>query len=355
LLPVLGLMSRTPGRTILAAIGLAGLTITRPEGAAIGGILLVVYLIASRETSTVRRLRGSFILFAAILVPLLALTIFRLAYYGYLLPNTVHAKFTGGLPSLVHVLQWLLFGVPFFAAWVLVMRVDHNIKNAPVLTISLIAVLAQAIIVLPVHPVMYFLHRYQIAFLPLLVLPVPALLLATERRRQWMGIVVGILLLAWSMQGWPAVSKRYASEKYIIERQRCIVDRLSILPGNPTIALVDAGRIPFWTDLPAIDAWGLCHVETARKGFSAERTLADSPEVYILSVNITGYEMRTHLGMDEIIVTTPKFEDEYALWKACAGGADKKEDHYDYAIFLNIAWARDHDLGSQLTDGDWNL
>ncbi|HUU46150.1 MAG TPA: hypothetical protein VM118_10505 [Acidobacteriota bacterium] len=355
LLAALGLTSVGRERTTLLAAGVAGLTLTRPEGVAVGFALLFAGVLFDRDTALTVRIRAVAIPAIVGGATFLALVLFRYAYFGYPLPNTVYAKFAGTLPSLGRVVEWLIFGLPFLLAWVIALRRLPHRGHLAVLATAPALVLFQALIVLPVHPVMYFLHRYQIAFLPLLVLSVPAALALIARRKRWAGIAVGVLVLAWTLQGWPAVHARYDSDKYVMDRQRCIVDHLSVLRGTPVIAMVDAGRIPYWTDLPSIDAWGLCEVKTARRGFSAEETIARRPTAYIMSVNIRRRdEIRAHLGMDIIMTKIPEFNEEYALWKVCTGGAAKTEEHYDYAILLNVAWAQEQGLGERITRINWN-
>jgi hypothetical protein len=189
---------------------------------------------------------------------------------------------------------------------------------------------------------MYFLHRYQIAFLPLLVLAVPLGLNNIQQRRPWIAYLAALILIAWSLQGWPAVQKRLDAERYSMARQSCVAHHLSRLPNRPTIALIDAGRIPYWTGLPAIDAWGLCDVTIAREGFSIETVLARRPDVYVMSMDIVSADnMWPCLGLDQLVYADHRFRQRYTRWKICAAGRPSWEWHYDYAIFVNNGWLRD--------------
>jgi hypothetical protein len=227
-----------------------------------------------------------------------------------------------------------------------------------------VLVAVQILIVLPVSAVMYFLHRYQIAFLPLVVFGAPVIL---ARLRQWSrlaAIISVCVLIAWCAQGWPSVVKRYNLEMYVLSRQRCIVDQLRQLPGRPTLAIVDAGRIPYWTELHAIDAWGLCDEEIARAGFSPDLVLSRKPSVYVLSLDLReragtgGVQLRPHLGMDVMTTRVPSFQQDYKLWRICSTGLTPATDdstsmYYDYSIFLNAEWAKLQGIDDELKPVTW--
>jgi hypothetical protein len=223
---------------------------------------------------------------------------------------------------------------------------------------------AQMAIALPVSPVMYFLHRYQIAFLPLIALLAPALVIRATARGAKASLLVTLVLVLWCAHGWPAVIERYRLDRYVYNQQTCAAARLAQLPGHPTIAIVDAGRIPFWSELPAIDAWGLCDVEIARKGFDPSIVLSRRPEVYIMSVDVNRksksgrLDIQAHLGMDIMTTKLPEFSRRYKLWKVCSPGVtpsvgDSTSSYYDYGIFLDSTWAGLHGLGGRLAHVDW--
>jgi hypothetical protein len=354
LLCVYALSLVSPRRSLLLAISLSGVTLTRPEGIGIALIVITAALLLARkdrENSTI----------SALLVPLMTLgtTViclvgFRMWYYGYPLPNTVYAKFDLSLPSASYVFDWLIFAIPFLVIWVLVLRLREEIEFKIPLAASLVLVIAQMLIVLPVSPVMYFLHRYQIAHLPFLALAVPLILEKYHEKKRWLTVVSAIALLGWSLQSWPAVLDRHESERYQIARQRCVAHNLSQLPGTPTAAMIDAGRIPYWSDLQTTDAWGLCDAAIARAGFSVDAILNRSPHAVVLSMGMYENEMLPPIGKDQLIFTNGRFRRDYDLWVLCAGSGHAawwNYEKYDYVIFLRSDFAHRYGLKTQRIEG----
>ncbi len=320
----------------LLSISLCGLCLSRPEGVIIAGVVPIFGFFADREFPRARRLVVYGLPFLALATCVVGLLVFRMTYFGYPVANTVYAKFSTALPAAGEVALWVFFGLPFLAAFVLAFmrREDHRF----VLQASLLLVFVQMLLVLPVSPVMYVLHRYQIAFLPLLVLAIPLLLARLAGRRRAVAVVTAIVILLWAMQQWPAVKATYKAERFYYQRHQCVVEKLAELPGKPTIALLDAGRIPYWSDLPAVDVWGLCDSRIAREGFSVQ-AIWDSPlgvpEVYIMSIDTVTGGVHPRLGFDGLISRDEFFQQTYRFWRVCPN-----EYYYGYAILLNRAWAR---------------
>ena len=216
--------------------------------------------------------------------------------------------------------KWLFFGIPFLAAYVFAVWKSPTQKERFILGAALLLVIWQMILVLPASPVMYFLHRYQIAFLPLLVLATPAILDRISVSRRGLAVFASVILIIWTMQQWPRVKASYRGEWFYYGRHQCVVEKLATLPGRPLIALLDAGRIPYWSDLPAIDVWGLCDSHIAREGFSADAVFAGPfgpPDVYIMSVDTEGKDAVPRLGYDKLISAEEFFQDNYRLWQVC--------------------------------------
>jgi len=91
-LVTVALAAQIRGRMGWAAVAVALATLTRPDGVILGAVLFGAHLLAHR----LRGLRAWAppLSYAAVLV---LLTLFRLVYYGALLPNTFYAK-VGGIP-----------------------------------------------------------------------------------------------------------------------------------------------------------------------------------------------------------------------------------------------------------------
>lgn len=364
---VLGLSAITSGpkiRQLPLAIAVCGLTLTRPEGFIFAILFLAFAAVSGDLPRPVPRFRRIGFAALSLLVVGAGLVAFRTWYYGYPLPNTVYAKYDTTFPSLIHVLKWLLFAVPFLVGIVWLRRYVPENRTRWMIVVASGLVILQALICLPVKPVMYFIHRYQVAFLPFLALSAPLLLRRATSSNRTLGAVAAGLLVLWCMQGWPEVLKRYHQDRYVYEQQKCVANRLGDLPGRPTIAVVDAGRIPYWTDLPAIDAWGLCDIEIAREGFAPEFVLKRKPPVYIISMDVDrggeaqGMRLRAHLGMDIMTTKVSDFTEHYGLWKICSPGqtpniGDSAIAYYDYGVFLDSSWARGLGLAERLHFVEW--
>jgi hypothetical protein len=275
----------------------------------------------------------------------LGLVLFRLSYFGYPLPNTVYAKASGRFLSLGRVSEWVLFGAPFLIAWALTIKSARPLRHVWVLAAALALVLAQIAIVLPVNPVMYFMHRYQIAFLPLLLLALPCLLEKVGHWRRWAAPLLGVLILAWSMQGWPQSIRRSRAVIHTMDKQREVAAYLLSLPGEPTLAMCDAGRIPYWTDLPTYDVYGLCDAEWGHEDFTVQSLLARRPAVYVMSAELDPENnYRPFIGRDNLVMQTPEFRQTYGLGQVFPKREGEIEGDYGYAVFINVQWARQHGL-----------
>lgn len=340
-------------RSKLLSVSLAGLTLTRPEGFAVGAILLGTWLFMMRGESVRARWRIIQMPATVLALTFAGLVVFRLWYFGYPMPNTVYAKISSLWHSHAQVLNWAWFALPFVAAWIVAFAL--RLKGGSVstyalpdgeyvpLVIALATAVTHTLITLPVHPVMNFLHRYHIAFLPFWLLPVPLAMQFLARSRVAVPWLAAGLVVIWSLQGWPAVHVRYQVEEYQKRVQRCIADGLRELPGTPTVAIGDAGLIPYWTDLPTIDVWGLCDVEIAREKSRQIAVMKRAPDVYVTTVDslVYGFE-RPRTGDDKLMYQSGNFAEVYRLWRPCIGGERPHPVAYDYAILVLARWARDN-------------
>jgi hypothetical protein len=131
---------------------------------------------------------------------------------------------------------------------------------------------------------------------------------------------------------------------YII--QQCVTGVLRNLPGEPTVAMLDAGRVPYWTDINAIDVWGLCDTEMGHGNFSPERMLERRPQVYVMTVLVTqlqtGIALQPCLGLDMVMGAYDPFAQAYGLHKVCKTPDLPDAMAYDYAVLINRDWAQKH-------------
>jgi len=117
------------------------------------------------------------------------------------------------------------------------------------------------------------------------------------------------------------------------------------LPGEPAIALCVAGRIPFWTDLPTYDVYGLCDTEWGHESFSVALLLARHPSAYVMSADLDKENnYRPFIGRDNLVMQTPAFRQSYGLGQLFPKREGEIEGDYGYAVFLSVAWARQHGI-----------
>ncbi len=339
LLAVYSLTIPSLWRTRLLSLAVVGLTLTRPEGAVLALVPLFCGWFADRKTPLNNRLRRYGFPLIILILTIAAMTLFRLLYFGYPVANTVYAKFSTALPALGEVSKWLFFGLPAFAAWIVGAWWRGSSPYRGALAAAIVLVLTQVILVLPVNPVMYFLHRYLIAFLPLLLLPLPLVLAKLAEKRRILAITVAVLLAGWMVQDLPAVNERFITEKSFYDRHRCVAETLNSIPVVTDLALIDVGRIPYWTDLYTYDVWGLCDRDIAHQGFSYEKTIGREPGVYVMTVKLRNGKLYPYIGYDVMISEHPTFQREYVLWRICRGKPGLRKYGYDYAIYLNTEWA----------------
>lgn len=343
LLAIHAIIPGVAGRTWRLSVTMAGLTLTHPEGFVLGGVILAAYALLGGSGLKARwRMIGAPL--AALVLTLSALVGFRLLYFGYPLPNTVYAKFSSALPSLDHVGRWALFVAPFLLMALAVLRRIVSPVQRLVIGTALVAVAAHSLAILPVNPVMNHLHRYHVALLPFWALALPVALAWLWARRKLAAAVVIVVLAGWAAQGWPTARHWADAAAYRHKVQRCVVAALAELPNHPTVAMFDAGLIPYWSDLPTIDAGGLCDVDIARSTSPQAEIMKRAPAVYVTSVDsmTLGFE-RPLLGADKWMYQTGNFARVYRLWRPCIG-VDRPEGTYDYAILVLARWARENEV-----------
>lgn len=348
-LAVYALTLSNRAKTVTASIALSLLILTRPEaiGLAIGYLGVVWMTKAFAEQAP---LRGVGIPLLAVIGTVAAVTVFRLAYYGYPLPNTVYAKFSTLFPSAKVVGLWVLYIAPILLIWMATARGWWRSRARAPMLCAIVLVVVQTLQVLPVNPVMHFLHRYTIAFVPLLYLPVPLVLTRLSARSRMVAVAGLGILAAWIVSDWPSVLRYYDANDYMWRRQQCVIEKLQSLPGSPRIAMIDAGRIPFRTDLPSIDAWGLCDRRIGHEGFSARYLLEHphgAPDAFIFALRDTPAGLEIVFGTDKLVKAEPEFAERYALWQVCSGSSDQKPAghnpywYLEYGIYLRRDYAND--------------
>jgi len=251
---------------------LALATLTRPEG----GLLLVLSFAADLvhgRRIPLRRWLVRASAYTLVFGPYLA---WRLAYYGRPLPNTYYAKTGGGLAvvgmGLDYVGEALLRVAPLvvLALGVLVRRrgLPRHVVYAALVTVCYLAY------VVSVGGDFRFHFRFFVPVLPFLALLAGAGAdrlagrLASGARSRFIAWAVAALCLAGAAWGMAGPALRWVSYRTVRTPQLFAAGEAlrRIAPPDSLIAVSGGGVIPWVTDLPAIEMWGL-----------TDRAIADRP------------------------------------------------------------------------------
>lgn len=318
-----------------AAGALAGaLAMSRPEGAMFMAVLPLCLLRA--------RQRGARIAMAAALGVAVAVlagySAWRLHTFGTLVANTVSAKVGGGvLPSVIaglrYALAWLpgpaLVVLPLAAAALLRARRDaaSHADRDPVLSVAAACLLLQVAFAVAVGGDWMPGYRFLVPAMPLAALLAGVALAGWNR---WLAaMAVAAALLAAPVQayfdrgGGPAIGMRLA--RWISSRQP-LVATLQVIGrdlramGSPedTIALSEAGVVPYLSRMRVIDMLGLVDREIAalpgglHQKHDADSVLRRAPRFVLLGFTETPEGLRPTWAADGEVSVHPDFMRHYA-------------------------------------------
>jgi hypothetical protein len=279
------------GRGHASALLFALLALTRPEGASLfvlsAAAAFGIDLMRGQARSAWRRHVVNAVLFAAIVGPHLA---WRFWYYGTLVPNTFHAKVTGGreqfLTGLQHAGSALLAFPLHAAALVLIFPLWRRVVRAgghPALAFLPIVTVAQVGYVVAVGGDFMPFFRFFLPLLPFCAVFVSWLLTAasagSENRRRWIEAAVPALVVV------VIVASHVNEQSYraFVAHRTTIVGETTgawlgaQLPPGDLIAVNTAGAVPYFAGLPTIDMLGL-----------TDATIASRP-IYIVSTGWAGH------------------------------------------------------------------
>lgn len=268
--------------------------LTRMDSAVLVAVWVLAYLVAqwrqetvsTRRTATlVRSMAQIGLPAAALIVPWL---VWKLDYYGDLLPNTFYAKSVGN--PIVPPLYGLFYLVVFFISYAAFLLLPRLLRRRG----ELFAVpgVAQVLAVVPV----WFLYicvvggdfmefRFMVPIMPVLAI-VAAFLINPYRRAGTQVALVAVLLvfsashrvmptvipypvLTFSeLSHWPndSTTTWKGRGEFLAEQFPGGPD----VPGQPVIAVTPLGVLPYFADLATVDMLGLTDPVTARTGEAIE-------------------------------------------------------------------------------------
>jgi arabinofuranosyltransferase len=298
--------SRHPSPSRLAAIStLAALIpLTRPEGFVLAPILILTYALGRRLNSTTwRTVRTSLLVPGlAYLLAAAGLTAFRIAYFGFPLPNTYYAKVS---PNVIHnvvdgtqylksfvlaqqlmvlVLSAIVIGVVRNASLVGKVIVygqaaaEPNSKRSRIRVAQfVVSVLAIGGLLLPVYGGgdHFAGFRFYQPIWPILILPIiflfydvssamAARTVYDRRRFEWIAAIASLPILFGPVAApWPSQPQPTLLEQFVIaedgRRLGVVLNRL-FPSAAPQVGVTAAGGVKYTYHGPVFDLLGLNHV-----------------------------------------------------------------------------------------------
>ena len=317
------------GARLGACFGVA--TLTRPEAVVTFGVLL---LLTPRAPASLRRMVSAGAAFAVVFGPWL---LFRLLYYGQWLPNTFFAKRMGLELSVGTGLYYLgsylaaSAAIPLLAVGLVLWRRRSPFPAvAAVWLASLAAILWTGADWMPRHR--FLVHA--LAFEALLVaggLHALADVLARGRPRL-AAALPALLLVPWlavqATASWRLVREVDRARPLVQARSRGLGEAIRVR-GVGKVALLDAGKIAYFADVPTLDLVGLTNAFIAHspgahlhKSYDPRYVLEQRPDVVILRSTGPGrpnpdgrgreFDPRALYPVERRLYLHPGFQRDYA-------------------------------------------
>jgi arabinofuranosyltransferase len=273
----------------------AGLAVlTRMDSAVLIAVWVLAYLVAQwrREQEPQRRTTTLVVSAAQIGLPAAALLVpwfvWKLSYYGDLLPNTFYAKSAGN--PIVPPLYGLFYLAVFFLSYAAFLLIPRFVRHRR----ELFAVpgVHQVLAVVPVWCLYicvvggdFMEFRFMVPILPVLAM-VAAFLIDRYRRTVTQVLLIAVLLVFSAshrvmptlvpypvltfteLSHWPNESTTTWKGKgeFLAEQFPGGPD----VEGQPVIAVAPLGVLPYFADLETVDMLGLTDPVTARTGYTIE-------------------------------------------------------------------------------------
>lgn len=307
-------LRRGPGLRLGLCLGAAALT--RPEAPWLFALLLALTPRSAWQGGALRRLLASLAGFAALFGPWL---VFRVLYYGEILPNTYYAKQPEAALALSTGLEYLRgylvssAGIPLLAALLLLLR-----RRAPFPRLALLWLLS-LLPILRLGADWMPQHRFLVHGMGIEALLVAGALheLAGLLRARSAGLAAALPVLL--LVPWLGVeAARSARLVRAVERARPTLWARCRMLGQQihgrrdvrSIALLDIGKIGYYADVPVIDLVGLTDPVIARAPGSHFHTTYDPryvldqhPDLIVLSTEGPGRMDRAHPVLDPASMT----------------------------------------------------
>lgn len=311
--------------------------LTRPEGIAIGLVIILMSHIENpdrwqRNKALIQRL-------ATFLIPVFAHTGFRKLYYGDWLPNTFYAKTvpTGDLiPNGITYMNGFLAegGLALFFLLVLGLFIRPKISGIWTILVTSILYIGYTIWV---GGDWMAANRLYLPILPLMILGASTVIAKFKHAVRWFGYAVGtVLFLHILISGYIAQKpfQKSSTLSQLIHGDPEPVDVLAELGKElnrisemtheqETLAVIPAGKVPFFSGLKTIDMRGLCDHHIAHRGWKSDADhlltghIKRDPD-YVLNLEpdfivLTGAVRKTDKPLPHITVRPGNITDKWTI------------------------------------------
>ena len=275
-------------------------------------------------------------------VALLALTIFRLAIFGHPLPNTFYAKMHHkAIIGFWEMGRMMILFIPLGlgVVWSIV-KLSIKPLNNPWLAVFLGLFLMQAVLSSRVDPVMNFLFRYLVAFLPLLI--AISIESFSDISSRLLAVGAATIIVLSLFLPWPRVEEYVQKTREIKAVQWAVIDWLRPKPDGTTVSMTDMGLIPYYTGKKFYDTFGLINEDIAHVGFIPKKEFLRQPDYFIMVGHrvSTGVQMlfwrEQRIAINEIFPKVYQYKTIFT-----APGVDPTDSAgYNYLVFQRRADAQ---------------
>ena len=283
MLIVLALLAYQRGPHFLAYLLCTLATLTRPEGALLGALFLFVGFFEERQ-------RTVFLFVLAFALPLIAYAIWKISYFGYLLPNSFYIKVSESskvLPGLQYVRLFIMSAIVLLIATIGI----RSRRAHPVLVVATLWALTLIVFYLFVTPLEGLYDRFLWPAFAVLCFTAAVGLHDISSRLKLPALPWGILLLSMAImvRSPRTLQSLKAHEEVWDASMEHIATSLRNLPESSSLTLAygDAGYVVYKSDLKHLDLFGLNDTRIAHARSGDERAAiirSERPDLMLLPI-----------------------------------------------------------------------
>jgi len=317
------------------SFGYVLLTLTRPEGAMVFGIVwLLSWVVAGNMSSGFKRMLPSLVVYA---VPMAAITAWRWTTYGYPFPNPVYSKIFLDRQSLQYGLDYLwqfLTEYGWFGGLLAVAAVPAVVPSPKRTVYRSLGVLflVYSLYILAIGGDVLKGLRFFAPILPIFALIIQeAFGIVGKQLKPRLGrpviSVLMALLVVGQVAGYPSELRRARLESGLVDKMRALAEWfVSHQPAGTVIAANSIGALGYYTGFRIADMVGLVdatiahepkpaaviQTPTKERTYDAEHILAQHPDFIVFDT----YEKPNHAG-DFALYTHSGFRQgyyRYPIW-----------------------------------------